>query len=170
MPNEQLARERFDALYREHGQSLYAYLAWSVGDRTTAEDLLADVFERALRHRRNFDLRRGSERTWLYAIAVKRVRDHMRRAASEGRALERLRSEASLAAVAAGRLYESPITNELDEALGTLTHDERQVIALRFGADLTVKQVARALDESRTTVEGRLYRALRKLQDKLDDV
>src|SRR5690242_6176115 len=167
MPDRELARERFDPLYREHGRSLYAYLAWSVGDRAVAEDLLADVFERALRHRRRFDVRRGSERTWLYAIAVNRVRDHMRRAASEGRALERLRSEASLAAVAAGRLHESSIAGDLDEALDTLTHDERQVIALRFGADLTVEQVARALDEPRTAVEGRLYRALRRLRERL---
>jgi RNA polymerase sigma-70 factor (ECF subfamily) len=169
MPDRELARERFDALYREHGQSLYAYLTWSVGDRVVAEDLLADVFERALRHRRRFDLRRGSERTWLYAIAVNRVRDHMRRAASVGRALERLRTEASLAAVAAGRLDDPPIAGDLDEALGTLTHDERQVIALRFGADLTVEQVAGALDESRTTVEGRLYRGLRKLRERLGE-
>src|SRR3954464_3868083 len=100
MGRSELARERFDALYREHGQSLYAYLAWSAGDRLLAEDLLADVFERALRNRRRFDLRRGSEKTWLYAIAVNRVRDHLRRAASERRALERLRIETSLAAVA----------------------------------------------------------------------
>jgi RNA polymerase sigma factor (sigma-70 family) len=169
MPDRELARERFDTLYREHGQSLHAYLVWSVGEGTVAEDLLADVFERALRNRRRFDLRRGSERTWLYAIAVNRVRDHMRRAASEGRALERLRSEALMAAVAGGRLHDSPVAHDHDEALGTLTLDERQVIALRFGADLTVEQVARALDESRTTVEGRLYRALRKLGDELTD-
>jgi RNA polymerase sigma-70 factor (ECF subfamily) len=169
MGRPELARERFDALYREHGQPLYAYLAWSVGDRSLAEDLLADVFERALRNRRRFDPRRGSEKTWLYAIAVNRARDHMRRAASEGRAIERLRSEAALAAVAARRLHDSPITKDVDEALGTLTLDEREVIALRFGADLTIEQVARALGESKTTVEGRLYRALRKLQDTMND-
>jgi|SRR4051794_1201355 len=169
MGRSELARERFDALYREHGQSLYAYLAWSVGDRGVAEDLLSDVFERALRNRRRFDLRKGSERTWLYAIAVNRARDHMRRAASEGRAIERLRSEAALAAVAARRLHDSALTQDVDEALGALTLDEREVIALRFGADLTIEQVARALVESKTTVEGRLYRALRKLQDTMND-
>ena len=99
-------------------KSLYAYLAWSVGDRSVAEDLLADVFERALRNRRRFDLRRGSEKTWLYAIAVNRARDHARRAATEGRALERLRTEASLAAVAASGTRGPSIGPELEEALG----------------------------------------------------
>ena len=120
MSSSELARERFDALYREHGQALYAYLAWSVGDRGVAEDLLADVFERALRNRRRFDLRKGSERTWLYAIAVNRVRDHIRRAASEGRALERLRTEESLTAVVASGSSVSPVGPDLDDALGLL--------------------------------------------------
>jgi DNA-directed RNA polymerase specialized sigma24 family protein len=41
------------------------------------------------------------------------------------------------------------------------------VVALRFGADLAVDQIAAALGESRTTVEGRLYRGLRKLRGRL---
>lgn len=168
MAGAELARERFDGLYREHAQPLYAYLAWSVGDRAVAEDLLADVFERALRNRRRFDLRRGSERTWLYAIAVNRVRDHMRRAASEGRALERLRAETSLAAVVASGPRGPSVGPELEEALDALSDDERQVVALRFGADLAVEQIAAALGESTTTVEGRLYRGLRKLRERLD--
>ncbi len=166
MRDRELARERFDALYREHGQALYAYLSWSVGDRVLAEDLLADVFERALRHRRRFDRRRGSERTWLYAIAVNRVRDHVRRAASEGRTVERLQTEAS---VAAGRVGDSAVEPDLQDALLDLSDDERQVIALRFGADLTVEQIAATLRETRTTVEGRLYRGLRKLRERLGE-
>jgi RNA polymerase sigma-70 factor (ECF subfamily) len=168
MAGAELARERFDALYREHGQPLYAYIAWSVGDRGLAEDLLADVFERALRNRHRFDLRRGSERTWLYAIAVNRVRDHVRRSVSEGRALEQLRREASVTAVAAGSAGGAPIGPELEEALTGLSDDERQVVALRFGADLAVAQIAEALGESSTMVEGRLYRGLRKLRERLE--
>src|SRR4051812_37993483 len=168
MGRSELARERFDALYREHGQSLYAYLAWSVGDRSLAEDLLADVFERALRNRRRFDLRRGSEKTWLYAIAVNRVRDDARRAQSESRALQHLRAEASLAAVAASGPCQASLSPELEEALSALSDDEREVVALRFGADLAVDQIATALGESKSTVEGRLYRGLRKLRQQLD--
>lgn len=166
MRDQELARERFDGLYREYGQALYAYLTWSVGDKVVAEDLLADVFERALRHRWRFDRRRGSERAWLYAIAVNRVRDHVRRAGSEGRAVERLRTEVSVAAGHTGTCVEQP---DLADALLDLSEDERQVVALRFGADLTVEQIAATLRETRTTVEGRLYRGLRKLRERLDE-
>ncbi len=40
-------------------------------------------------------------------------------------------------------------------------------MALRFGADLTIKQIAAALGEAETTIEGRVYRALGKLRDEL---
>ena len=52
-------------------------------------------------------------------------------------------------------------------ALDTLSDEEREAIALRFGAELTVPEMARVLRARLTTVEGRVYRALRKLRDEL---
>src|SRR6059036_39083 len=80
----------FDRLYAAEAQGLFGFLAYRTGDRALAEDLLADTFERALRSRRRFDRRRGSAKTWLYTIALNLLRDHARRAAAEGRALERV--------------------------------------------------------------------------------
>src|ERR687886_1157265 len=80
----------FERLYAAEAPGLFSFLAYRTGDRALAEDLLADAFERALRSRARFDRRRGSERTWLYAIALNLLRDHSRRAAAEGRAVERV--------------------------------------------------------------------------------
>jgi len=110
----------------------------------------------------------GSEKTWLYAIALNLLRDHLRRSGVEERALER-----SLAGVAAGgggdrdafALVEE--RDELSRALADLSAEEREAIALRFGGDLTVPEIAKLTGEKLTTVEGRLYRALRKLRDEL---
>ena len=51
--------------------------------------------------------------------------------------------------------------------LASLTDEERESVALRFGADLTLKQIAEVLGEPESTIEGRVYRALRKLRDDL---
>ena len=40
-------------------------------------------------------------------------------------------------------------------------------MALRFGADLSLKEIAAAIGEPATTVEGRLYRGLRRLREEL---
>jgi RNA polymerase sigma-70 factor (ECF subfamily) len=157
--------DEFDRLYEEHAQPLFGFLVYRTGDRQLAEDLLAEAFERALRGRRGFDRRKASEKTWLYAIALNALRDHGRRRATEGRALERV--GASLSAddpVALGRIEQQ---DELGRALSTLSPEEREAIALRYGADLSVPEIAKVTKERLTTVEGRVYRALRKLREQL---
>ena len=157
----------FERLYNEHVQGLFGFLLYRTGNRALAEDLLADTFERALRGRRGFDRRKASEKTWLYAIALNRLRDHKRRQEAEGRALVRVSGSA------ASDLVEEPAgdvehRDVVQRALGALSAEEREAVALRFGADLTVPEIAKVLDQPLTTVEGRVYRALRKLKPHLD--
>jgi RNA polymerase sigma factor (sigma-70 family) len=158
-----LRDDQFERLYAAEAQGLFAFLAYRTGDRTLAEDLLADAFERALRSRVRYDRRRGSEKTWLYAIALNLLRDHARRAAAEGRALERADVPGGSPDPFAG----VEARDELGRALAVLSAEEREAISLRFGADLTVPEMAEVLGEPLTTVEGRVYRALRKLREAL---
>ena len=158
--------EAFERLYCEHAQSLYAFLSYRTGDRVLAEDLLADTFERALRSRRRFDPRKASEKTWLYAIALNRLRDQVRRGAAEGRALDRVAVGAG--AGSSGGIEEISDRDLVGRGLQSLSDDEREAIALRFGGDLTVPEIAKLTNEPLTTVEGRVYRALRKLRKAID--
>lgn len=158
--------EDFERLYSEHARPLLGFLAYRTGDRALAEDLLAETFEKALRARRRFDPRRGRERTWIYAIARNCLRDHVRRRAAEERALVR-----AAPGVPSGT---DPIEgvddrDALERALAQLTDEEREAIALRYGADLTVPEVATVISEPLSTAEGRVYRGLRKLRDALSE-
>jgi RNA polymerase sigma factor (sigma-70 family) len=158
--------DKFERLYSEHAQSLFGFLVYRCGNRPLAEDLVADTFERALRGRRLFDRRKASEKTWLYAIALNCLRDHARREAAENRALEKAQvleaGDASAPSLARVEHYD-----DLYRALDTLSDEEREAIALRFGADLTVPEIARLKKEPLARVEGRVYRGLRKLRDQL---
>jgi RNA polymerase sigma-70 factor (ECF subfamily) len=154
----------FEALYAEHAEGLFSFLAYRTGDRSLAEDLLADTFERALRHRRRFDLRRGSRKTWLYAIAVNVLRDHLRRRAVEAGANEQSDRLAPVRSLETDAVENRDLVSR---ALEALSSEEREAIALRFGADLSLPEMAKLLGEPLTTMEGRVYRALRKLRDPL---
>jgi RNA polymerase sigma-70 factor (ECF subfamily) len=156
--------EEFERLYEEHAQPLLGFLVYRTGNRALAEDILADTFERVLRARRRFDPRKASEKTWLYSIALNCLRDSARRRGAESRAIER-------AVVPAGESQPLDAVEDRDSlarAMERLSDEERESIALRFGADLTVPEIARLTNEKLTTVEGRVYRALRKLRDELD--
>jgi RNA polymerase sigma factor (sigma-70 family) len=166
----------FEQLYAEHAQALFGFLKYRTGDTMLAEDLLADTCERALRTRRRFDPRRGSTKNWLYAIALNCLKDHVRKRAGEGRALERV-------AVAAGPSFGSGAElEEIDElvdrgldemahhdllnsSLAALSGEEREAVSLRYGAELTVAEIAKLTGEPPTTIESRLYRSLSKLRE-----
>jgi RNA polymerase sigma-70 factor, ECF subfamily len=158
--------DTFERLFEEYAERLYSFLAYRSGDRVLAEDLLADTFERVLRSGHRFDPRRGSEKQWIYTIALNLLRDHARRQATEHRALERVSAGAPFSAEDA-QLEALGSRDELNAALATLSDDEREAIALRFGADLKLKEVARVLGEREDAVEGRIYRGLRKLRERL---
>jgi RNA polymerase sigma factor (sigma-70 family) len=163
--NARVRTKQFERLYAEHAGRIYSLLAYRTGDRVLAEDLLADVFERVLTARRGFDPRRGTETSWLYAIALNRLRDHQRRVGYEQRAFAQVGEDDRVVEPAHDAFADR---DELARALARLGDEERDVVSLRFGADLTAPQIARVIDEPLTTVEGRLYRALRKLRTELE--
>lgn len=157
-------RPDFEALYEAHAARLLAFLVYRTGDHALAEDLLSDTFERVLRAKRRFDPGRGTEKTWLYAIAINCLRDNARRVSAEARALERSGAGRSEPA------HQEPGHDALADrdllrcGLASLSDDERLAVALRYGADLTMPEIARLVREPLTTVEARVYRALEKLR------
>ena len=162
-----MRQDTFERLFEEHAERLFSFLAYRTGDRALAEDLLSETFERVLRSRQRFDPRRGSERRWLYTIALNLLRDHARRQKHEDRVLRQVGAGAALEEPDPG-LAAVEHRDELHRALATLSEEEREALALRFGADLKLREVARIVGDGESAVEGRIYRALRKLRDELD--
>jgi RNA polymerase sigma factor (sigma-70 family) len=158
--------EAFERLYAAHAEQLVRFLLYRTADTALAEDLAADTFERVIRARQPFDRRRGSEKAWLYTIALNVLRDHHRQRAAEARVLERTAAEAARTDLAA-RSTDLEISEELWRALATLSSDEREVIGLRYGADLSVAEIATITREKAATVEKRLYRAMTRLRREL---
>jgi RNA polymerase sigma-70 factor (ECF subfamily) len=152
----------FAATAEEHLDDVYAYLVYLTRDRSLAEDLAADTFEKALRLWRRFDPTRASARTWLCQIARTTALDWFR-------AEERRQRREQRAAVPE-RLEEGfaeGLSPELEAALAGLSAGEREVIALRVLLELDGEEAARVLGISPTAVSTRLSRALNKLEEKV---
>jgi RNA polymerase sigma-70 factor, ECF subfamily len=154
----------FAATAEEHLDDVYAYLVYLTRDRTLAEDLTADTFEKALRLWGRFDGRRASARTWLCQIARTTALDWFR--AEERR---RRREERSAPADRVEEEFGDGLSAELEEALASLTAGEREVIALRILLELDGEEAARVLGISPTNVSTRLSRALEKLNARLEE-
>jgi RNA polymerase sigma factor (sigma-70 family) len=158
------ARPGFAEVAAEQLDAVYRYLVYLTGDRTAAEDLTAETFEKAFRSWRRFDPRRGSPRTWLCRIARSVAVDWFR---AESR---RRKREATYA-------RDLPLTEEfgdglpgpLEAALRELSPAEREVVALRVVLELDGPSVARVLGISQTACSTRLSRALRRLEERMND-
>ena len=160
-----MRRETFERLYEQHARGLLAFLVYRSGDVALAEDILADTFERVLQRGASFDPKRGSEKTWLYSIALNRLRDHARRAEAEARALDRAAASGAAGATSATDVVED--RDAVHKALSRLSEEELEAVALRYGADLSIREIATIVRTPTTTVKGRLYHALGKLRDEL---
>lgn len=135
---------------------VYGYAAYRIGDGPDAEDVTSETFERALRYRDSYDPRRGDPASWLIGIARRCIADAaFRRDTPTDELPERL-----------GDDHEETTLRrlELRSAVAELDERDRELVALRFGADLSARQIAELLDLKTNAVEVALHRALRRLR------
>ncbi len=148
----------------EHLDDVYGYLVYLTHDRSLAEELTGDAFERALRLWSRFDPRRGSAKTWLCQVARTTALDHFR---AEKRRRRREEAYALGEPPVTGEPLADGLSPELESALATRSPAEREVIALRVLLDLDGATAARLLGISATACSTRLSRALQRLEEAL---
>jgi RNA polymerase sigma-70 factor, ECF subfamily len=139
---------------------VYSYVAYRIGPGPDAEDVTSETYARALRSRDTYDPARGTPVAWLIGIA--------RRCLAEALAARPLLSE-PLDAADAGDLEERSIRRlALAAAVASLDEREQELIALRYGADLSARRIGEILGLRTNAVEVALHRALLRLRDRLE--
>ena len=156
----------FAGIYDEHVWRVYGFFAYRLSTRADAEDLTQQTFERALRAWGRYDESRASAATWLLVIARNLLVDHLRagRAASQ-QPIDEVDFEAIAAAPDRPSLGLDP---NLERALAELGPRERELIALRFGGDLTGPEIAELVGLTLANVQQILSRSLRRMRASLD--
>lgn len=151
-------------MYRAHVRPVYAFFAYSVSAHV-AEDLTASTFERALRAFDRYDPAKASERTWLLTIARNILTDHYRRQ-QHRRVVSTDEHPALLDRLIAtdDPLARRATMDGLVAWLQELDPRQQEVLALRFGADMSASEIAEALDISESNVHQIASRALRRLR------
>lgn len=139
---------------------VYAYVAYRLGDGADAEDVTNETFARALRYRDTFDASKGAPISWLIGIARRCVDESYRHPPPDADPPDR-QAAGDLAADAVERLT-------MQAAVARLGERDRELIALRYGADLSARQIAQRLELSTNAVEVALHRARTRLREELE--
>jgi RNA polymerase sigma-70 factor (ECF subfamily) len=160
--------EALGELYRRHADAIFRYVYFRVGDQAVAEDMLGDVFVRALEGLPSYQDTGRPFEAWLYRIAHARVVDHYRRQRSRNVAPldEELAAgeEADPHQLAAFREE----SRQAWEAVNCLTEDQQQVISLRFIVGYSTAEVASLLGKTEGAVKALQHRALASLRRLLE--
>ncbi|MBW8742383.1 MAG: RNA polymerase sigma factor [Acidobacteria bacterium] len=163
MPALAAGRPTFASVAEAELDAVHAYLLFLTGDRSVAEDVAGETFEKAFRLWRRFDPRRGTARAWLCSIARSAALDHLR--AEERRRRRELRYARET------RTVDEPSWGDgaAAAALRKLAPADREVVALRVVLELDGPTTARILGISRTACSTRLSRALQRLEELMTD-
>jgi RNA polymerase sigma-70 factor (ECF subfamily) len=154
----------FADVYAQNVRRIYGFFGYRVASREEAEDLTQQTFERALRAWARFDPARASAPTWLLSIARNLLIDHSRAAPPRQTTLDGVERPYEEGILERGL----GISAELERALASLSDRDRELIALRYGGDLTGPEIAALTGLSLANVQQILSRALRRLRSLLE--
>ncbi len=152
----------FEALYRTSRDDVFAYLAGLLRDRSAAEEITAQAFERAWRKRASFDAGRGNRRAWLFGIARNAALDELRRRSRQAEMVAEPNDEFAADPASAADGIELRLA--LKTAIGGLEPRQRELIALKFFAGLGNGEIAEVLGVSESNVGTRIHRTITKLR------
>lgn len=158
----------FGELYERYYARVYRYVYHRVGNAPDAEDVTALVFMKALEAMPTYQSTRSSFAPWLFRIARNAVIDHYRRRRKQS-PLDEVEfysddGDPALDVLNAERRA------ELRSLVEHLSDDQRDVVLMRYSADLSFPEIATTLNKNEPAVRMLLHRGLRKLKAVMDDV
>ena len=162
--------ETFTELYEHYMPKVFRYISYQVGNMDLAEDLTSAVFEKTLTKLNSYRSNKASFSTWLMTVARNTVIDHYRvKSRKITISIEETFDIASKEISPEEKVIRKEELQRLDTYLREFSQQEREIISLKFGAELNNRQIAKMLGLSESNAGTKLYRAIRKLGDKFKE-
>jgi RNA polymerase sigma-70 factor (ECF subfamily) len=156
--------QAFGALYDRYVQRVYRYCYYRTNSPSDAEDLTAQIFLAALEGLPNYR-QDGHFAGWLFSIARKKVADFHRRIphlSLEEAALPPIQTDLAVDVETSQR------RERLRGLIQALAEEEQELIHLRYVAELSFAEIARALRKNEEAVKKTLYRLIARLKNELE--
>lgn len=156
---------------REHGSAVRGYILSLVRHQDIADDLVQDVFRRAVEADEKYD-ERGHARAYLMRIADHLVIDHIRRSGREVNVDDWGWTQLATTPASSDpskKIADKEQFDELNRALETLTTDQRRVLLLRYYSDMKFTEISETIGSPLNTVLSHCRRGLQALRQILVD-
>ena len=157
--------EVFGQLYDEFMPKVFSYIRFKVNSEETTEDLTSIVFEKALKNFNKYSSDKAAFSTWIFAIARNTVIDHYRTESNR----QHVELDEAIEMPSAGPSPEEQAERQSEKecllgCMSRLGEQDRELIQLKFGAEMTNRQISKMMKLSESNVGVRLFRAVKKLR------
>ena len=161
-----LDQEALATIHDQYYEPIYRYIAYRVNDSQTAEDLTSEVFMRLLSALRDKHAPQNSLRGWLYGVASRVVKEHYRDKKKHN--WSELEDEVINHEDDPAKQLESKAAQEhLVTLMHDLTDEQQNVLALRFGFEMPIREVAESMGKSVGSVKMLQARAIAAIANRL---
>jgi RNA polymerase sigma-70 factor (ECF subfamily) len=152
----------WEEIFEVYLPRVFHFFCYREGNADVAEELTAQTFEKAWAHRQQYCRERGEVQAWLLGIARNVASDHFRRPSREVE-LEEAHNLSTQTAL------EDDLQRRMDfqkvvHILGRGSQLERDLVALKYGAELTNRQIARLTGLSESNVGTILHRVVSRIR------
>lgn len=153
----------YEELMRRHDKLMFSVCLRLVGNRQDAEDITQDVMLKIFSKLKSFE-GRSSFKTWMVRVTRNACKDWLKKKAISKQYTDALAREPQHQSTMEYR------EDRLIELLKDLSPADREVLTLRFVADLSLQEVAEITDLSLSATKMRLYRAIDRLRELAADI
>lgn len=158
------------SVYKSELPRIYNFFLYKVGNREFAQDLTATTFERAWKLRSRYQTKIASISTWLFGIARNVLKEYLRNAKMTAQRSATSRCEELLLSVDIEKdIQQQQEKEQLRKILLELPEREQDLIALKYGAELTNREIAKITDLSESNVGSILHRTVDKVRTRLEE-
>jgi RNA polymerase sigma-70 factor (ECF subfamily) len=157
--------EDFALLYDKYAKKIYSFIYFKTQHKETAEDLVTQVFIKALENINKFEISKGTFQAWIYKIARNKVIDHYR-TAKHDTDIEDIWDLEDDSDVQRDIDTKQKLI-KVDEYLKKLKSDQREIISMRVWQEMSYQEIAAALGKSEASCKMAFSRAINKLREEM---
>jgi RNA polymerase sigma-70 factor, ECF subfamily len=159
----------FEALYTRYVPRVYRYARARVTSDVAAADIVSETMLDALEGLERFDPASGTFAGWLFTIAARRIVDRQRRRGRLLRVLPRVWEPDATREDALDAIDASDDIARLQQQLRRLPAQDRDIVLLRYNAELSSAEIGQVLGMKAGAVRVRLMRTLQRLARELNE-
>ncbi len=158
----------FDYFYRKYFRMVNNYVFHRVSDETVRNEIVSDVFFKAMRKLNTFrllDSRNCRFSSWLMRITINEINMHYRKSGKTQKLTDSVKIEEEISNSTHIDDVDFPEYNEIKTIINTLPEKDRDLIALRFYQKLSYSEIAEVMKKSENSLKVKMHRLLKKIRN-----